>query len=192
MLAKISSNHIHAHCPWWITLIARVGHFLCLNHFWHPIYRIPVHCFHSLIFMDVKAARCSGAVLSVNIHINMLNMHNMGWFRMNMLNIEFLLFMQDNAESSNSQRVWDCSSRETKINVWQRTICQHRANATIWRCACLQTTSWESWNMRPDFALPKAQFLGLCSDFSLSNFIYVLPANLGWPTNLYSVAIGSR
>ena len=55
--------------------------------------------FHLLAFMDVQAALCCCAVLSVNIHVNMQNM----------LHIEFLLFMQDIAESCNSHSTWDIS-----------------------------------------------------------------------------------
>ena len=85
-------------------------------------------CFHLLLFMDVQEVLCSCVVLSVNIHINMHNLQNM----QNMLHIEFLLFMQDIADSCNSHSTWD-----TKFNACLRTICQHRVNAAMGLCACL-------------------------------------------------------
>ena len=52
-------------------------------------------------------------MLTVNIHINMNNMHNM----QNMLHIEFFLLKQDIADSCNSHSTWD-----RKFNACLRTI----------------------------------------------------------------------
>ena len=54
-----------------------------------------------------------------------------------MLNIAFLLLMQNNAERCNSHcMIWDARSmhgmrRSMLTNCYQRTICQHRANAAM-------------------------------------------------------------
>ena len=50
----------------------------------------------------------------------------------NMLHIEFLLFMQDIADTCNSHSTWDM-----KFNTCLRTNCQHGVNAGMGLGACL-------------------------------------------------------
>ena len=81
-----------------------------------PRYWISVLCFHVLVFMDVRAALCSGAVLSVNIQKNVNAMQIMS-------DIDILLLLQDNADSCKSHSTWN-----TKFDAYRRTICLHRGN----------------------------------------------------------------
>ena len=86
--------------------------------YWHPSHRIPVLCFHLLVFPDIQAAVCSATALSVNIHTNMHNMQNIS-------DTVFLLFMQDNSDICHSYNLWD-----TNFHACQRPICQYAKSRT--------------------------------------------------------------
>ena len=121
---------IQSHCPSWINFIALSRQFafvwIIYGHPSHRIVvlRIPVLCFHLLVFVDVQAALCSSSVLCVNIHLDMHNMQNM-------LHIQFLLLTPDIADKCYSHSTW-----HTNFNRCQRTIFQHRVNAGMGLCAC--------------------------------------------------------
>ena len=63
----LSGNHDTISLPLLSLSEPALAFCLCLDHI-HPSHRIPLLCFHLLVFMDIQAALCSGAVLSVNIH----------------------------------------------------------------------------------------------------------------------------
>ena len=102
-LAKVSTDSpaivIQTLCPCWINLTAWVGSLLLFGPY-TGIQATGYEFSAFICFMDVQAALCSGAVLSVNIYKNMQNMQNMQ-------DIEFLLFIKDIADCCNSQSIWD-------------------------------------------------------------------------------------
>ena len=138
--------------------------------FWHMLCIYPFSAGYSGTGSSLQCC-CAKFEYPYN-DINMHDMHNM----QNMLHIEFLLFMQVIADNCNFHSTWDM-----RFNTCLRTICQHRVNAAMGSCAY-------QWARLSEILVGSFDScLILCFNSSLSNFMYVLPGNLGWQMNLSSM-----
>ena len=165
---------IQFHCPCCIAFIAlsRLFAFVWIVHR-HPSHRILALCFHSLVFVDVQAAHCSSRILSGVVSADI---HK---YIQNMLNIKCMLFIQDIEASCYSH-----GTRATKFNACQRTISQHRANAAtrVYELGFLKLKA-RVCTTKNSLSRSLLWFLPL-------KFRYALPAKLGWPITLSTVATG--